>query len=74
MVWAFDLIDSKREWMGICGNPRCQRRFVSTRKGRAAFCSPKCSAYVRIARARGKMAPVDEGKGPDAGNTVQAAG
>jgi len=51
-VGAFDLVHAARERLGVCKNPRCQRRFVAIRKGRAKFCSARCSAYVRITNAR----------------------
>ena len=55
IIWAFDLVYSERERLGICKSPRCQRRFVAIRKERAKFCSPRCSAYVRVARKRGTL-------------------
>ncbi len=51
-VWAFDLVHAAGERLGVCKSPRCQRRFVAIRKGRAKFCSTRCSAYVRITNAR----------------------
>lgn len=51
---AFDLIDAEKGRLMICENPRCKKRFVATKEGRARFHSPTCSAYVRIAKSRGK--------------------
>ncbi|MCZ6626283.1 MAG: hypothetical protein O7B35_18940 [Deltaproteobacteria bacterium] len=51
-VWAFDLVHAAGEQLGVCKNTRCQRRFIAIRKGRAKFCSARCSAYVRITNAR----------------------
>jgi hypothetical protein len=45
---ATDLLDKEQGKFGVCNNPRCQRPFVSQRKGRVKFCSPRCSAYVRV--------------------------
>jgi len=55
IIWAFDLVYSERERLGICKSPRCQRRFVAIRKERAKFCSPRCSAYVRVSKKRGTL-------------------
>ncbi len=55
IIWAFDLVYSERERLGICKSPRCQRRFVALRKERAKFCSPRCSAYVRVSKKRGTL-------------------
>ena len=58
LMQVIDLI--KAEWPRLrrCQNPRCNRhpRFVAAKKGRAQFCSPQCSAYVRVNKNRaGKM-------------------
>ena len=45
---ATDLVEKDREKFGICENPRCKSPFVAQRKGRVRFCSPRCSAYVRV--------------------------
>jgi hypothetical protein len=52
---AIDLIKAEKDRLKICENPKCRKRFVAAKKGRAFFHSPKCSAYVRVNRARGKM-------------------
>lgn len=51
---SFDLVKAEMGRLGICGNPRCGKPFVTEKKGKGQFCSPRCSAYVRIARFRGK--------------------
>lgn len=51
---TFNLFEAERGRWGNCGNPNCKRPFVTARKGRAMFCSPRCSAYVRVNKARGK--------------------
>lgn len=53
-IVAFNLINTEIRRLGNCRNPNCKRPFVAARKGRAFFCSPRCSAYVRVNRARGK--------------------
>lgn len=45
----------ERERFGICQNPRCGTAFVAERKNRAKYCQPKCAAYVRVNRKRGKL-------------------
>lgn len=55
LIHAIDLIKAERQRIRFCGNPRCEKRFVVLKKDRAFFHSPKCSAYVRVNRARGKM-------------------
>lgn len=55
IIGAFDLVYAEGERLGICQNPKCKRRFVALRKERAKFCSPRCSAYVRVARKRGTL-------------------
>ncbi len=55
ILWAFDLVYEERERLGVCKNPRCNRRFAATRKGRATFCSARCSAYVRVTTKRGGL-------------------
>ncbi len=44
--------------------PDLSRRFVAAEKTRARFCSSKCSALVRVNRARGKIikSPKDTGQ------------
>jgi hypothetical protein len=51
---ACELIEAEGDRLMICENKRCGKRFVATKKGRARFHSPTCSAYVRIAKSRGK--------------------
>ncbi len=51
---AFDTISAEIQRIGKCESPRCGRPFVADKKGRGRFCSPRCSAYVRIARFRKK--------------------
>ena len=58
---AVELIRNEEERLNLCGNPRCQRRFVAAKKGRAKYCSPRCSAYVRIAKSRGKDVHANNG-------------
>jgi predicted RNA-binding Zn ribbon-like protein len=55
LMQAIDLIKAERQRLKICQNPNCRKRFVAAKKGRAFFHSPKCSAYVRVNKARGKM-------------------
>jgi hypothetical protein len=45
---ATDLLEKDLEKFGLCQNPRCGRPFVAQRKGHVKFCSPRCSAYVRV--------------------------
>jgi hypothetical protein len=55
---ASDLVKSERDRIGICENEKCPkpfRLFAAQRRNRAKFCSSKCSAYVRVNKARGKM-------------------
>jgi hypothetical protein len=53
---ATDILKRERERFGICQNqPRCGKAFVSERKRRAKYCQPKCAAYVRVMRSRGKL-------------------
>ncbi len=54
IIKAFNLFDTEVDRLGNCRNPNCKRLFVAARKGRAFFCSPRCSAYVRVNMARGK--------------------
>lgn len=49
---AFDLTTENGDHLGRCESPLCRRYFAATRKGRLHFCSPKCSAYVRVKNAR----------------------
>lgn len=51
---AFELLQEEKSRLMICANPNCKRRFVATKQGRTRFHSPTCSAYVRIAKSRGK--------------------
>jgi hypothetical protein len=57
LMQVIDLI--KAEWLRLrrCQNPQCNRhpRFVAANKDRAQFCSPQCSAYVRVSKKRGKL-------------------
>jgi len=61
MSLATELVERERDKFGICQSPRCGKPFVSQRKGRVKFsgkvqfCSTKCSAYVRVTKARGKL-------------------
>ena len=57
---SFDLIKAEMDRLGICGNPRCRKPFVTEKKGKGRFCSPRCSAYVRIAKFRGKELPEEK--------------
>lgn len=60
--------DWSSDYFCICQNRRCGEPFVSQRKGREAFlgrvkfCSTKCSAYVRVTKARAikKLAMSDD--------------
>jgi len=52
---AFDLTVENGDHLGRCESSLCRRYFAATRKGRLHFCSPKCSAYVRVARKRGTL-------------------
>ncbi len=57
LMQAIDLIKTEKERLKLCQNPRCAtKRFVAEKKGRAFFCSPRCSAWVRVNKARGKFA------------------
>jgi len=49
---AFDLTEENGDHLGKCESKLCGRYFAATRKGRLHFCSPKCSAYVRVDRRR----------------------
>jgi len=64
MIQTTDLIKAEMQRLKICQNPRCGRRFVAAKKTRARFCSSKCSAYVRVNKARGITikAPKDTGQ------------
>jgi hypothetical protein len=57
LIQAIDLIKAEKARLKRCENPKCPRnpRFVAAKKTRARFCSAKCSAYVRVNKARGKM-------------------
>lgn len=55
LALVFHLLKPEVRRLGICENPKCKKFFVTERKGRAHFCSPSCSAYVRVNKARGKM-------------------
>ena len=52
---ATDVLKRERERFGICQNTRCGNAFVSERKRRAKYCQPKCAAYVRVMKKRGKL-------------------
>ena len=54
-IALFDLIKAERERLGLCANDRCRKPFVSEKKAKGRFCSPRCSAYVRISRFREKQ-------------------
>jgi hypothetical protein len=54
LIQAIDLIKAERTRLKECQNPRCKRRFVAAKKGRAFFHSQKCSAYVRVNKTRGR--------------------
>ena len=51
---SFELLVDERNRLGKCANPRCHKPFVTEKIGKGRFCSPRCSAYVRIARFRAK--------------------
>jgi hypothetical protein len=51
---SFNLVKTEMARLGLCANPRCQKPFVTEKAGKGQFCSSRCSAYVRIARFRGK--------------------
>src|SRR5262245_22543725 len=51
---SFDLVKAEMGRLGTCANPRCRKPFVAEKEGKGRFCSPRCSAYVRTARFRGK--------------------
>jgi len=51
---ATGLIETEGRRLHLCNNPKCRRPFVSARTDRAMYCSARCSAYVRVNRARGK--------------------
>jgi hypothetical protein len=50
--YSFDLLKAGRDRMRKC--ERCKKPFVEKRKGRARFCSRKCSAYVKLKNWREK--------------------
>jgi len=52
---AFELIDAEKKRLMTCENPKCKKRFIAIKEGRTRFPSPTCSAYVRIAKSRGKI-------------------
>jgi hypothetical protein len=56
-IQVIDLIKAEWQRLRLCQNPHCNRhpRFVAAKKGRAQFCSPQCSAYVRVNKKRGKL-------------------
>jgi len=54
MLRAFELLEAEKDRLRICESPNCKKRFVATKRGLSRFHSPTCSAYVRIARSRGK--------------------
>ena len=47
---VFDLVKAERERLGLCANQRCRKPFVTEKKYKGKFCSPRCSAYVRRPR------------------------
>ena len=47
---AFDLVKTQCERIRQC--ERCKKPFVEKRKGRARFCSRKCSGYVKLKKWR----------------------
>jgi hypothetical protein len=51
---ATKVVKRERERFAICENPRCGVAFVSERKRRAKYHEPRCAAYVRVNRSRGK--------------------
>jgi hypothetical protein len=51
---VFDLLKSEADRLGLCANERCRKPFVTEKKNKGRFCSPRCSAYVRVARFREK--------------------
>ena len=55
LMQAIDLIKAERRRLKICQNPKCQKRFVAAKKGKAFFHSQRCSAYVRVNKKRGKL-------------------
>lgn len=55
MIRATRLIERERDRFGICKNRRCEKMFVAERKNRAKYCQPKCAAYVRVNKKRGKL-------------------
>jgi hypothetical protein len=57
MIQTIDLIKAEWQRLTICQNPYCEKRFVAAKKGRASFHSSKCSAYVRVNKARGWKSP-----------------
>ncbi len=52
---AFDLLKVEKGRLGVCQNLNCKRPFATLRKTIGKFCSPRCSAYVRVNKARGKL-------------------
>jgi len=55
LMQAIDLIKAEKDRLKICDNNKCKRRFVAAKRTRARFCSSKCSAWVRVNKARGKL-------------------
>ena len=51
---SFSLVKAEMGRLGLCANLRCQKPFVTEKKGKGRFCSPRCSSYVRIAKFRAK--------------------
>src|SRR5262245_26971222 len=51
LMQAIDLIKAERQRLRTCQNPKCRKRFVAAKRGRAFFHSPQCSAYVRVNKA-----------------------
>ncbi len=52
---AADLIRAEKMRLKICERTDCGERFVAEKKFRGRFCSPKCSAIVRMRKRRGKI-------------------
>jgi hypothetical protein len=53
-VTSFDLVKAEMARFGLCANPHCRKPFVTEKEGKGRFCSLRCSAYVRMAKFRGK--------------------
>jgi hypothetical protein len=53
-VTVFDLMKAERDRIGLCANERCRKPFMTEKEDKGRFCSPRCSAYVRMSRFREK--------------------